>query len=300
MGDQLIRATAATGSLRILAIETTHLTETARQRHDLSPPAAILLGRTMAAGLLLAANFKQPHARINLRLRGTGPIGGLMVDAGRDGTVRGYVEHPRIELPTRPDGTRRIGDAIGAGYLYVLRDVGHGEPYSSTVELISGEVGDDIAYYLATSEQTPSAVVVGVATHPTGIRAAGGLLLQILPQASDNEDLKDLLEQRAPDLSRFSQLLSQGETLPDILEILLGDLGLDLIPDIAPVSFTCRCSRDRVLSALKLLGQAELRDMITQDNGAEANCDFCNELYKITDTELEDLITQLSHQDSLV
>lgn len=297
MGDQLIRATAADGGLRVVAIESTSLTETARLRHDLSPVAATILGRTMAAGLLLAANFKQDHARINLRLRGTGPLGGLMVDAGRNGTVRGYVEHPRIELPLRADGSTRMGDAIGAGYLYVLRDVGYGEPHSSTVELISGEIGDDVAYYLATSEQTPAAVVVGVATGPEGVTAAGGLILQILPQAAENDELKELLEQRAPQMSGFSQLLRQGKSLPDSLEILLGDLGLTILPGVEPVQFYCPCSRDRVLGALKLLGVEELKDMIEQDKGAEATCDFCNEVYQISEAELQDLVAQFKHPE---
>ncbi|WP_210407206.1 Hsp33 family molecular chaperone HslO, partial [Hydrocoleum sp. CS-953] len=182
MVDQLIRATAAEGGIRAVGAITTRLTEEARQRHKLSWVASAALGRTMTAGLLLASSMKTPQSRVNISVQGNGPLGTVLVDAGLDGTVRGYVENPTIELSPNQIGKLDVGKAVGnQGYLYIVRDIGHGYPYSSTVELVSGEIGDDITHYLVTSEQTPSALVLGVFVDTEGIQAAGGLLLQVMP-----------------------------------------------------------------------------------------------------------------------
>ena len=299
MADQLIRATAAHEGIRAVGVITTRLTEEARQRHGLSYVATAALGRAMAAGLLLASSMKHPQSRINLRFKGDGPLKGVMVDAGMDGTVRGYVYNPTVELPPNAEGKLDVGGAIGMdGFLYVIRDVGHGYPYSSTVELISGEIGDDVTHYLAVSEQTPSALSVGVFVDSQGVSAAGGLLIQVLPKAARDEELIALLESRLAGLEGFTPLVKAGMTLPDIFEDLLGDLGLNITPQSQMVRFSCRCSGDRVIGALKILGTDELRDMIEKDNGAEVTCEFCNEIYQIPRTELEQLVVDLIAQNS--
>jgi molecular chaperone Hsp33 len=294
MADQLIRATAADGGIRAVGVISNRLCEEARQRHKLSYVATAALGRTMSAGLLLASSMKRAESRVNIRIRGNGPMGGLMVDAGLDGTVRGYVDNPEVELPTNAQGKLDVGGAIGKdGYVYVIRDVGYGYPYSSTVELVSGEIGDDLTHYLATSEQTPSALFLGVFVDGNGVQAAGGLLIQILPKAANDPELVALLESRLSSLQGFTPLLQAGKTLPIIFEELLGDMGLEIFPETQLVRFHCGCSFDRVLGALKLLGEAELRDMIEKDNGAEATCHFCGEVYKANIDQLEQLIDEL-------
>ena len=294
MSDRLIRATAAGGGIRAVGVITTRLTERARQLHGLSFVATAALGRAMAAGLLLVSNMKQPQARTNIRIRSNGPLGGLLVDAGLDGSVRGYVNNPKVELPPNARGKLDVGAAIGSeGYLYVVRDVGYGYPYSSTVKLVSGEIGDDVAHYLVTSEQTPSALLVGVYVEPDGVVAAGGLLLQILPKAAEEPQLVELLESRLSGLSGFTPLLRAGKSLPAIFSELLGDIGLEIFPEVQMVRFKCTCTFDRMLGALKLLGTDELQDMIDKDNGAEATCNFCGRVYHANSDHLADLITRL-------
>lgn len=297
MADQLIRATAADGGIRAVGAISTRLTEEAKERHKLSYVATAALGRTMTAGLLLASSMKRPESRVNIRIKGNGPLGGILVDAGLDGTVRGYVDNPSVELPPNAKGKLDVGGAVGRdGYLYVVRDIGYGYPYSSTVELVSGEIGDDVANYLVNSEQTPSALVVGVFVEAGKVTASGGILLQVLPKAATDEALVQTLESRIGALTGFTPLLQAGKTLPEIFEQLLGDMGLVHLPETQLLRFHCGCSTERFRGALKLLGEAELQDMIEKDNGAEATCHFCGEVYLASSAELAQLIEDLRLQ----
>ncbi|MBD2434908.1 MULTISPECIES: Hsp33 family molecular chaperone HslO [Fischerella] len=298
MADQLIRATAADGGIRAVGAITTRLTEEARQRHQMSYVATAALGRTMTAGLLMASNMKRTGSRVNIRVKGDGPLGGILIDAGLDGTVRGYVGNPAVELPPNAKGKLDVGGAVGDGFLYVVRDIGYGYPYSSTVEIVSGEIGDDVAHYLVTSEQTPSALVLGVFVEPSGVTAAGGLLVQVLPKAARDEALIETLESRVAALSGFTPLLQAGKSLTEIFQDLLGDMGVNIFSETQMLRFHCGCSFDRVLGALKMLGEAELQDMIIKDNGAEATCDFCGTVYQASSDHLAQLIVDLQAESS--
>ena len=295
MADQLVRAAAADGGIRAVGVITTRLVDEARQRHGLSYVATAALGRTMSAALLFASSMKRAESRVNIRIKGDGPLGTILADAGLDGTVRGYVQNPSVELPPNAKGKLDVGGAVGSkGFVYVIRDVGYGYPYSSTVDLVSGEIGDDLTHYLATSEQTPSALVLGVFVDKTGVTAAGGLLIQVMPKAARDEALVETLESRISTLAGFTPLLQAGKSLPQMFEDLLGDMGLTIFPETQMLRFHCGCSFDRMTAALKLLGEEELQDMIQVDDGAEVTCDFCGEVYQATAQDLEALVVELA------
>jgi molecular chaperone Hsp33 len=298
MADQLVRATAANGGIRVVGVIATELTQEAKERHQLSYVATAALGRTMAGGLLLASSMKKQGSRLNLRFRGNGPMVGWVVDAGRDGKVRGYVYRPDVELPLNAAGKLDVGGAVGIGLLNVMRDTGYGEPHSSTVELVSGEVGEDLTYYLATSEQTPSALMVGVYldAEQDQVAAAGGLLIQIMPKVARDMALVELLESRIAGLQSFTTMLRSGQTLEDMMASVLGDLDLKVLPDTLPVQFHCPCTKERSLAALQLLGEAELEDMIKTDGEAETTCHFCNTKYIADEQDLRNVIEHLRSQ----
>ncbi len=279
----------------MVAVETTVSTRYACRRHGLSYLTTTLLGRAMAGGLLLASSMKTPRGRVSLRVQCQGSLRGLTVDAGRNGGVRGYVAVPNLELALAPGGQFDLTRAVGRGHLQVTRDEGLGDALQSTVELVSGGIGDDLAAYLFHSEQTPSAVFVGERITRKGIRCSGGVLVQVLPKAANEPALVDLLERECGAVEGFSQQLEAHQgNMAALLQSLFGALDPQPLAAPQPVRFHCQCTAARCRAALQLLGAQELEEMMAQDGGAEMTCHFCAEVYRFCGADLQQVIHGLT------
>ncbi|WP_269622860.1 Hsp33 family molecular chaperone HslO [Prochlorococcus marinus] len=301
MKDNLIRATAANGSISLVAVLITQALNEAKRRHSLSFLTSALLGRAMSTGLLLASSMKVKQGRVTIKIQSDGPLKGLNVDAGCDGTVRGYVGNPKLELDLIKDSEGNhyfdFNSATGKGYLHVTRDIGQGQPFASTVELIQGGIGEDIASYLMHSEQIQSAVFVGEKILNSEIICSGALIAQVLPNAITNKLLINKLDDECKKINFFSEKLFQcRNNLQDIFKMTFPSLTKEniLIKDKPKaISFKCRCSRTRSISALKLLGKEEIINILNEDKKSEIRCNYCNSIYLIEETELKAIIDQL-------
>lgn len=286
MADQLARAVTAGGTVRALAAVTTDLVEEARLRHGTLPTATAALGRALTAGLLLGGMLKTGE-RISLEFSGDGPLRSILVDATPEGVVRGFVSRPHTHLPARA-GKLDVGGALGRGILCVMRLPPEGAPYRSIVPLVSGEIGSDVARYLLDSEQTPSAVGVGVFVDSDGrVQAAGGYVVQTMPGAEPGT--ADRLEANVNLSAPPSDLVRQGLDAAAVLGRLLAGFPTPIV-EAGPVSFACRCSRERVAAALIAMGRAELTDVLAGDRRAEVICEFCAQRYVVEEPELRSLL----------
>ena len=278
MSSFMLRGVAADGGIRVVAADTTALVQEAVSRHDASRTAGAALGRTLSGALLLAhALLKNPQDRVTLRLRGDGPLGGVIADAGLDGAVRGYVGNPTVELEPRPDGKLDVGGAVGGrGEVEVIRShAPYGDPYGSSVELVSGEIAEDLAMFLAKSEQIASAVLLGVYFEGGRVVTSGGVLLQALPDA--DPAALELLEANVRAFGQLTDALRRGSLLQTMEQLSWG-LGLELLTrDALPLDFACRCSDAKAVDALAYFSPEERERMIAEDGGAEVVCHWCNE-----------------------
>lgn len=298
MKDKIVRATAANGSIRLVAVSVTQSLIEAKSRHNLSFLTTAILGRAFSASLLLASSMKIMHGRVTLRIRSDGPLKGLLVDAGRDGNVRGYVGNESLEIDPILNNNGKYSfnfkKAVGTGYLNVIRDNGTGDPFTSTVELINGNIAEDLASYLLYSEQTPSAVFIGEKFQKSEVVCSGGLLAQILPKKGTDPLLVSLLEERCQEIKSFSEELYKcNNNLLSLIKNIFPDIDDKSISENArsqSIQFKCRCSRDRSLNALRLLDKAELKDILNQDGKAELTCEFCKEKYLIGFEEIQKMI----------
>ena len=289
MTDYMVRATAANAQIRAFAITSRETVECARSAHDLSPVVTAALGRLMTGALMMGSMLKGEKDMLTLQINGAGPVHGLTVTADSQGNVKGYADNPQAMMPPNSVGKLDVGGVIGAGVLTVIKDMGLKEPYSSTIELTTGEIGDDLTYYFAASEQIPSSVALGVLMEKNNtVRQAGGLIIQLMPFTSEEVIAK--LEEKLTHMSPITTLLEEGQTPEQILETILGELGLE-ITDTMPVRFHCNCSKERVEKVLLSLGRKELQDLIDEGQDVELNCHFCNTNYVFTVEELSKLAT---------
>lgn len=295
MADYLVKSVAGNEMFRAYAVDATEVVATAQQKHDTWSAASAALGRSLVGTLLLASSVLKGDERMTVKINGNGPVGGIVVDGNANGTVKGYLQHPHIHLPLNEQHKIDVKGAVGTeGFLAVTKDQGIGDPFTGTVGLVSGELGEDFTYYLAQSEQIPSAVGLSVFVNDDNtIGVAGGFLIQVLPNADD--DAIDSLEAKLKDMPLVSQLLRDGQTPEDILNRLFdGDVK---VLDRMPVKFECDCSKERFAEALMALPKHEVREMIDEDHGATAVCHFCGNQYHFSESELETVLTRSKGDD---
>lgn len=288
MGDYIVRAMAANQQIRAFALTSKEMVELARASHNTSPVATAALGRLLSAGAMMGVMMKGEKDVLTLQMKGSGPLGGVTVTSDSHGNVKGYVDHPDAMLPPNAQGKLDVGGAIGIGILNVIKDMGLKEPYNGSCELKTGEIGDDLTYYFATSEQVPSAVGLGVLMNKDNtVKQAGGFIIQIMPFIDDA--VVDRLEAKLANVKSVTAMLDNGYTPEMILEELLGEFGLE-ITDTMPTKFYCNCDKQRIEKALISVGRRSLNEMVQDGKTIEVNCHFCNSKYEFTVEELKELI----------
>ena len=288
MKDYIVRATAANNQIRAFAATTRDVVETARQAHNTSPVATAALGRLLTGGAMMGTMMKNEKDLLTIQIKCEGPIKGLTVTADVNGNVKGYVENPDVMLPPSKAGKLDVAAALDLGVLSVIKDMGLKEPYVGQTILQTSEIAEDLTYYFATSEQVPSSVGLGVLMEKDNtVECAGGFIIQMMPFAK--EETISQIEENLKNITSVTDHLKKGETPEQILEILLGNLGLE-ITDTMPTRFYCNCSKERVEKAVISVGKKEIQDMIDEGKDIEVKCHFCNTAYKYTVDELKDIL----------
>lgn len=287
--DKIIRAIAKDGMVRIIAGITTELVDEGAKLHDCTPVASAALGRLLTAGAIMGATLKNKKEVITLKINGGGEINGITVTAHSDGTVKGVIGNPYIERPLNNVGKLDVGGAIGTnGILYVIKDLGLKDPYIGQVPIQTGEIGDDLAFYYTVSEQTPSAVSLGVLVDTDlSIKAAGGFIVQMMPGA--DELLADVITYRLQEIPPISTLISEGKSLEEILEFIFDGMDLKILDSMNP-EYKCDCSRGRIEKALISIGKETLQEIYDDNKTEEVVCHFCNKKYEFTHEEIGKLL----------
>ena len=291
MNDYLIKAIDKSKNLRLLTITAKSLVQEAQTRHDTWSASSAVLGRSLLAGVLLAGAELTDKEELTIRLLGNGPVGSTIVTAKSDLTVKGYVKNPHIALPPKKNGHINVKKAVGEGWLEVTKDLGLKEPYTGQVPIVSGEIAEDIAYYLTKSEQIPSAVGLSVFVNPNNtIGEASGFMLQALPGASDQLITKTI--DRINNLPALSTAFLDGLTPEKLATMILGDDSKILEKD--EVAFKCDCSKEKYGKILGTMKKSQIEIMIKEDHGAELTCSFCGNKYHYSEEELKAILSKKS------
>lgn len=294
--NYLVRATADNGNVRIIIADTRGIVKESARLHGTSPLATVALGRALTAVAMMGQMQKSENDTISLQFRGDGPIGGITVISDAKSNVRGYVNHPTIELPLKENGHFDVGSAVGQGTMYVIKDMHLKEPYVGQSEIISGEIGVDLTYYFANSEQTPSVVAVGVSTTPEGeILFSGGYIIQLMPGAE--EPIINYIENTINHIPSVTGMMASGETIESMLDLIFGEKDLQILETLS-CDYKCNCSRERMERGLISLGKDDLKEMIDdiKRNGKpiECHCHFCQTNYYFNSKDLEQLLKSAS------
>ena len=285
---KIIRAITKDGSARAIIIDGRDIVERARQIHNTTPVATAALGRTLIAASLAGSMLGEEDDCMTIRFKGDGVGGAVVATSDWCGNVRGFIQNPSAELPLRADGKLDVGGCIGRGELYILRDVsGSNEPYVGISQIQTGEVGDDIAYYYATSEQIPTVCALGVLVdRDFSVKQAGGALVQLLPFA--DEEITDILERNAQKMRPVTEILENG-SLEDVLNEVFDGIEYDIF-DTIECAYKCACSREKTDTALISLGEKELNELINSEEETVMTCGFCDAVYKYSKSELEEIL----------
>ncbi|MBU3106545.1 Hsp33 family molecular chaperone HslO [Clostridium gasigenes] len=289
MKDKIIIATAKDGMVRIIAGVTTNLVNEGNKIHNCSPVAAVAFGRMLTAGALIGNTLKSEKEVMTLKINGDGEAKGVTVTAYEGGKVKGFIGNAEVDLPLKENGKLDVGGYIGKkGEFIVIKDLGLKNPYVGHVPLITGEIAEDLAYYFTVSEQTPSAVSLGVLVDKdNSIKAAGGFIIQMLPDA--DELLADMITYRLEEVPAITTMLSEGKTIKEIIEFIFEGMDLKILEETVP-SYTCNCSRGKVEKALISIGKKDLTEIYEEGKVEELKCHFCNTVYKFTKDDIGNLL----------
>ena len=291
MSDYLVRGMTMDGFVKVVAIRSTELVRRGAQIHKTTPNATAAFGRALTAASMMGNMQKVDNGSMTLQIKGDGPIGAIVCVSDATGNVRGYVYEPNVPLTEKYPGKLDVGATVGAGTLTVIRDLQMKEPYVGSIELVSGEIGDDVTAYFAQSEQTPTACALGVLVdRDRSVKVAGGYLLQLLPGAPD--DVIDKLEAGIQRAGAVTAMLEQGMTPEDILGQVCGDLGV-VFMETQEVEYKCYCSRERVTAALISLGREELGEIRNERKDFPVECQFCDTVYSFTPEDITELLKKV-------
>ncbi len=289
MKDKIIRGTAKNGMIRFIGGITTNLVNEGTKLHNCTPVASAALGRMLTACSLMGVQLKSDKEAITLKIDGGGELKGVTVTGHSDGSVKGFIGNPNVDLPLKENGKLDVSTAVGTnGLLYVIKDMGLKDPYVGQVPIYTGEIAEDLAYYFTVSEQTPSAVALGVLVDKDlSIKAAGGFMIQMMPDA--DELLADLITYRLQDMKPVTTLIDEGKTIEDIIEEVFEDMDPKILENIEP-TYKCDCSMERIEKALISIGEKDLKEIYEDGKDEEIVCHFCNKKYKVTHEKIGELI----------
>lgn len=292
MKDKIINATAKDGMIRIIGAVTTSLVNEGTGLHNCSPVASAALGRMLTAGAIIGSTLKSEKEVVTIKINGGGEAKGITVTARPDGSVKGLIGNPSVDLPLNEKGKLDVGGAVGTdGFLYVIKDLGLKDPYVGQVHIHSGEIAEDLTYYFTISEQTPSAVSLGVLVDKDlSIKSAGGFIIQMMPDADPL--LADLIMYRLEEVPSITAMLTEGKSLEEILELIFIDMDLKFLSEIEP-KYYCDCSRERIEKALISIGKNDLQEIVDDGKTEEVICHFCNKKYRFTKEEIAGLLVKL-------